>query len=296
MHGRMNTKQQTTIAWLIVALACFGACSMPATAQSAHYKPEALKDVGIEEHLDEQVPLDLEFRDENDRKVKLRDFFDGKRPVIITLNYYACPMLCTLQLNGLIDTMQQMDYVPGDQFEIVTISIDPTESAMLAKAKKQSYMQQYGKPQAATGWHFLTGDLKNIRAIAAATGFKYKWVEEKQQYAHAAALFVCTPDGKLSRYLYGVLYEPKTLRLSLVEASEGKIGTTIDKLILYCFHYDAAAGTYGAVAFHVMQVAGVCTVLVLGATLVTFYLRDSRRRRMLDTDQQPGSDGSMNQG
>lgn len=248
-------------------------------AQPADQLPRELEGVGITEHLDEQVPLELEFVDESGRTVRLGDYFDGHRPVILTLNYYRCPMLCTLQLNGLIDGLREMGWTPGEQFEIVTVSIDPAETPSLAKAKKQSYMSEYGRPSAASGWHFLTGKQKEITALAEAVGFGYRWNPDRNQWMHAAALFICTPDGKLSRYLYGVLYEANTLRLSLVEASAGKIGSSLDRIILYCYQYDASEGRYGLAALNVMRVGGGLTLLVLGMSLVPFWVREARRRR-----------------
>jgi protein SCO1/2 len=268
-----------------VAIGLLGlAAPVPCRAQKADQLPQELEGVGITEHLEGQVPLNLEFVDETGRKVRLSDYFDGQRPVILTLNYYRCPMLCTLQLNGLIAGLQEMSWLPGQQFEIVTVSIDPAETPSLAAAKKQSYMTDYGRPSAAAGWHFLTGKQKAIKTLADEVGFGYRWNPERKQWMHAAALFVCTPDGKLSRYLYGVQYDPDTLRLSLVEASAGKAGSSLDRVILYCYQYDPSAGKYGLVSLNVVRVGGVLTLLALGLLLMPLWLRETRRRRKASTD------------
>jgi len=264
----------------------------PGAAQPADYRPRSLEGVGITEHRDAQIPPDLAFVDESGRKVTLADYFDGDRPVILTLNYYRCPMLCTLQLNGLIEALKELNWTPGEQFEIVTVSIDPVETPTLAKAKKQSYLSEYGRPAAAKGWHFLTGRQKEIRHLAAVCGFDYKWNEDRREWMHAAALFVCTPDGRLSRYLYGVQFEPQTLRLSLVEASSGKIGSPLDQIILYCLHYDAGAGRYSLAALNLMRAGGAVTVVLVGTLLAVFWRRESRRRRP-PAGEEPGQGGEQ---
>lgn len=251
----------------------------PAQAQPADYLPKELEGVGVTEHLNAQLPLDLDFVDESGRPVKLGSYFDGRRPVILTLNYYRCPMLCTLQLNGLIDGLRRMDWTPGEQFEIVTVSFDPAETPSLAKAKKDNYLGEYGRPSAAKGWHFLTGKQKSIKTLTETVGFGYKWNADRGQWIHIAALYACTPDGRVSRYLYGVMFEPGTLRFSLIEASEGKVGSTLDQIILYCYHYDSATGKYSLGAMSVMRIGGGLTLLALAAILGTLWRREARRRR-----------------
>jgi protein SCO1 len=248
-------------------------------AQPADAVPPELEGVGVTEHVNAGLPLELTFLDEGGKQVRLQDYFDGRRPVILTLNYYRCPMLCTLQLNGLISGLKGLAWNPGGEFEIVTVSFDPQETPALARAKKDNYLADLGKPSAARGWHFLTGDAGNIARLTETVGFSYKWNPARQQWVHVAVLVVCTPDGRISRYLYGVLFDPTTLRLSLVEAGEGKTGSTLDQMLLYCFHYDAAEGKYGMTALGLMRAGGVVTVLVLGTALVTFWVRDVRRRR-----------------
>ena len=258
-----------------------------ASAQLAGQAVPALDKVGIEEHLDAALPLDLEFLDEDGRTVRLRDYFDGVRPVILTLNYYRCPMLCGLQLNGVVAGMEELDWTPGVEFEMVTVSIDPLETPELAKAKKDNYLRRYQRPAAARGWHFLTGRQVNIERLAETVGFGYTYDVVSGQYAHAAAIFVITPDGRVARYLYGIEYPPRSLKLALMEASEGKIGSAIDQLIMYCYHYDPASRRYAPVAMNIMRVGGGATALLLGLTLGTWWLRESRRRRRAQGESTP---------
>ena len=262
---------------LLTAALCGAAGT--ASAQLAGQAVPALDKVGIEEHLDAALPLDLEFLDEAGRTVRLRDYFDGVRPVILTLNYYRCPMLCGLQLNGVVAGMEELDWTPGVEFEMVTVSIDPLEGPELAQAKKENYLKRYQRPAAARGWHFLTGRQVNIERLAETVGFGYTYDAVSGQYAHAAAIFMITPDGRVARYLYGIEYPPKNLKLALMEASQGEIGSPLDQLIMYCFHYDPASRRYAPVAMNIMRVGGGATALVLGATLGVWWLRESRRRR-----------------
>ena len=250
-------------------------------AQLVEQIPEALEEVGITEHLDAKLPMDLEFRDEDGITVTLGSFFDGERPVILTLNYYRCPMLCGLMLNGLVDGLEQMEWTPGQEFEIVTVSINPLETPALAKEKKQNYLKRYGRPSAVMGWHFLTGREPEIDRLAETVGFRFAYDPVEQQYAHAAAIFVCTPDGRIARYLYGIEYPSKRLKLGLLEASEGKIGSTIDQLIMYCYHYDPTNRRYSPVAMNIMRVGGGATASILAVALGMFWLREWRRRKSI---------------
>ena len=242
-------------------------------AQRQEAGPEALKEVGIDEHLGGQIPLDLHFRDENGGDVTLASIFRGERPAVLSLNYSDCPMLCTLVLNGLVDGLKESTWVPGQQFDIVSVSIDPLETPQRARLTKQKYLRSYGRPETAAGWHFLTGNQDSIKRLADAVGFRYKYVEKDKQYAHAAVITICTPQGRVSRYLYGVQFPEQTLRLSLVEAGEGKVGSTMDKILLYCFHYDAEAGRYGPVARNLMKLGAGMTCTVLLLALIPFWLR-----------------------
>ncbi len=242
--------------------------------------PPEMRGVGIDEKLGGQLPLNAEFVDSTGKTVKLRDYFDGERPVIVTLNYYRCPQLCTLQLNAFIDTLKQMpDWVPGKQFEVVTISFDPMETPRLASIKRDNYLQLYGNRDAVKGWHFLTGDADAVNAALDATGFKIKWNEERREWAHTAALIIGTPEGVISRYLYGLIIHPKTLRLSLVEASEGEIGSTVDRVLLTCFFYDPDLGAYQASALGIMRLGGLAVLLVVGVLLAILWRAEFRRRR-----------------
>lgn len=249
-------------------------CAAPAVGQANPAAPAAVEGVGVDEKLDEQIPLDLQFTDENGRRVRLGDYFSEGRPVLLTLVYYDCPMLCTLVLDGMVDTLQGLELSGGDQFEMVTVSIDPGEQPHLARAKKQSYVREYGRAEAAAGWHFLTGEQDQIRRLADAVGFRYRYLPERGEYAHPAALIVLTPEGRVSRYLFGVNNDPKTMRLALVEASEGKIGSIVDQFLLYCYRYDAEEGTYAPAALKIMRVGAILAAIVLGAVLVTFWRRD----------------------
>ena len=256
--------------------------AVPAVAQLADQVPPQLEEVGIEEHLDAKIPMNLEFRDEYGAVVTLGDYFDGEKPVILTLNYYKCPMLCGLQLNGLLDGLMELDWTPGQEFEMVTVSINPLETPALATEKKQNYMKRYERPSAAKGWHFLTGREPEIRQLASTLGFGYTFDRKTGEYAHAAAIFVSTPDGRVARYLYGIEYPPRRLRLALLEASAGEIGTTIDQFILYCFHYDPSSRRYSPVAMNIMRLGGGATALILGLSLGGYWLREARRRKKSD--------------
>lgn len=275
---------QTQLFVLIVVLLAAAASPVGAVVEDeaggrSEPLPSELEGVGITEKLEAPVPLGLEFKDENDRTVKLEQYFNGDKPVILTLVYYRCPMLCGLVLNGLLESMQQISLAPGDDFEIVTVSIDPLETPKLAKIKKQNYLKEFGKPEAAKGWHFLSGKENNIRTLADSVGFGFKWIERRKEFAHGAAIMILTPDGRVSRYLGGIEYEPKTLRLSLVEASEGKIGNAFDQFYLSCFHYDADAGTYSVAAMGVMRLGGSLVACSLGVMLIVFWSREMKNRK-----------------
>ena len=251
--------------------------AIPLVAQKPpETRPQILRNVAIEQHLDRRLPLDLPFRDETGRTVRLSDYF-GKRPVVLVLAYYNCPMLCTEVLNGLTSAMRVLTFDAGREFEVVTVSFDPHDTPSDARAKKEPYVARYGRPTAAAGWHFLTGDQASIAGLTESVGFRYAWDEKIDQFAHASAIYVATPDGRLSRYFYGIEYAPRDLRLALVEASRGKIGTPVDQLLLYCYHYDPAAGRYGAVVMNMVRVAGVAAVLLLSTFLTLMWRRDRRR-------------------
>jgi protein SCO1/2 len=238
--------------------------------QSVGVRPELLKQVGIDQKLNQSIPLNLTFRDENGAPVQLGQFF-GQKPVILTLVYYNCPNLCTQVLNGVESGLKELHMDIGKQFDVVTISIDPTESHVLAKVKQEMYMGMYGRPGAAQGWHFLTGDEPQIKQLADAVGFRYAYDPDTKQFAHASAIMLLTPEGKISRYFYGIQYPSRELRLGLVEASEGKIGTPVDQVLLFCYHYDPKTGKYGLLISHVIQAGGALTVLILGIAMLILF-------------------------
>lgn len=237
--------------------------------------PKELEGVGIEERLGAQVPLDTVFKDEEGRQVTLANLV-GQKPAILVLVYYRCPMLCGLVLQGLLEGLREVPATVGESFNVITISIDPLETPTLAKLKKQSYLAEYGRPGAASGWHFLTGEESNIRKVADSVGFYYKWNKERQEYAHGAGIFVLTPEGKLARTLYGVVYGGKTLQLALSEAREGK-SSVGEKIALYCFQYDAREGKYVLAATRLMRATGLLTVVILGSWLLVSWRRGKGR-------------------
>ncbi len=271
-------RPRTVSACLAAALAC--AAALPALAgERIEPLPKQLEDVDVVERLDEQVPLDATFTDQAGRPVTLGELLGGDRPVILTLGYYRCPMLCNLVLNGLIESMRELSWTAGDEFRVVTVSINPEDTPGLAANKRQAYLAAYGRRPADEGWHFLTGRPASIRALADAVGFRYKALPDGREFAHPAVVMLLTPDGRVSRYLYGVKYDPATLRLSLVEASDGRIGTTIDRVLLFCFHYDAVAGAYAPAAMNLMRAAAAVTVVALGLLLALLWRRDLSRSR-----------------
>lgn len=236
----------------------------------ANVRPPYLQNVGIEQRLDSQVPPDLSFVDDAGRPVKLGDYF-GKKPLILNLVYYNCTMLCGEVLAGLSGAMRLVKFDVGNQFDVVTVSFDPRETPAMAAAKKADYIKRYGRPGAAAGWHFLTGQAESINALTKAVGFQYQYDAARNQYAHATAIMVLTPQGRISRYFYGVDFAPKDLRMGLVEASQGKIGNPIDQVLLYCYHYDPVTGKYGAVVSNMLKVGGGLTILLLGGMLFVLF-------------------------
>jgi len=239
--------------------------------------PGALQGVGIDQRLDQQLPLDLTFRDEAGRNVPLSTFFQSKKPVILALVYYRCPMLCTQILNGLESGLKAVSFNPGQDFEILSVSFDPKDTPELAASKKQLYLRRYGRPNSANGWHFLTGDEANIKALTDAAGFHFKYDAKTDQFAHASGIMIATPEGRLSRYFYGVEYAPRDVRLGLVEASENRIGDPVDQILLFCYHYDPATGRYGAMVMNIVRVTAAGFVLISVTFLLIVFRRDLRR-------------------
>jgi protein SCO1/2 len=250
-----------------------------AFAERTEPLPSELEGVGVVEHLDIQVPDHLAFKDTEGNDVVLGDFFTGQRPIILTLNYSNCPMLCHLQLDGLVDGLRQVKWILNKDYDIITVSIDPKETIQRAHLTKKKYIKRYERPESAPGWHFLVGSEANIKALADAVGFGYTYNEERDEYVHAAAIMILSPTGHVSRYLYGVIYEPQNLKFALLEASEGKVGSTLDQVVMYCFHYDAEAGRYAPAAMRLMRLGGLAFVVVLGAVFGVFWRRDVRRKK-----------------
>jgi len=237
-------------------------------------RPDLLKKVALEQRLNAQVPLDLVFRDEHGRPVPLGTYF-GKRPVVVSLAYYECPMLCTLALNGQLRAFRSLDFSVGREFEVVVVSINPTETPALAAAKKATYLSSYRRAGAETGWHFLTGTEPSIRALADAVGYKYEYDPESKQFAHPTGLIVLTPRGRIAAYQYGVEYSARDLRLALLQASEERISSPVAEVLLYCFHYDPATGKYSLVIVNLVRAGAAVTILAL----LAFILIASRRHR-----------------
>jgi len=273
----------------LFCLACF-ACSalivvnaQMTGAPAAGYKrdaglpssavPAPLREIGFDQNLDREVPLDIPFTDEQGRAVRLGEYF-GARPVVLALVYYDCPMLCTQVLNSLTSTLKLLSLDPGRDFDVVIVSFDPREKPALAAAKKAAYLDRYKRPGAAGGWHFLTGRQPSIDRLTKAAGFRYVWDESLRQFAHPTGVIVLTPQGRVSRYLFGVEYGPRDLRFALIDASAGKIGTPVDQVLLYCYHYDPETGRYGLVIMRVVRLAGAATVLALGTFIVAMVRKE----------------------
>jgi protein SCO1 len=243
---------------------------IPDPMQNIGVRPELLKDVSIDQRLNEQVPFDLKFHDEHGQTVSLGQFFTPGKPVVLSLVYFSCPMLCTEELNGLDRSLKLIPMSIGKDFQVVTVSIDPTDEPILAEAKRDLYTGMYGRPGAANGWHFLTGENSQIKALADSVGYHYAYDPDSKQFAHAALVIVVTGEGKISRYFYGVTYPSRDLRFGLEQASDGKIGSPVDQVLLFCYHYDPHTGKYGLVISRVIQLGGAVTLLGLGALI--FFL------------------------
>jgi len=246
-----------------------------APPQTQVYAPSRLlQTVGINQKMGAQIPLDLPFADESGRDVTLRQYFD--RPVILALVYYQCPSLCNMVLNGVLSSVKALDMTTGSQYEVVAVSFDPRETPQMAAAKKQTYLKDYQRPGAEQGWHFLTGPETSSKALAAAVGFRYVYDAMTNQYAHSSAIMILTPAGRVARYFYGIQYPPRDVRLGLVEASGGKIGTPTDQVLLYCFHYDPTTGKYALVIMNVLRLAALITLGALLTFMFVMFRRDFR--------------------
>jgi len=270
-------RKQTT--WMAMLLLTASVC----LAADPQLPPE-LVGIGVDEKLGHPLDLDLEFTAENGYQVPLKSFFHQGKPVLLNFVYYTCPMLCNLVLNGQTSVLREIPWTPGDDFEIVTISIDPADNFGIARKKKQAYLESYGKPT--TGWHFLTDYKGNVKKLAEQAGFHYKYDERQGQFMHSAAIMFLTPDGRMSRYLYGIKFKSRDVRLALTEASEGKLGVTVDKILLFCYHYDPSSKSYVPFARNIMRAGGVLVVLIGGLVLLRLF-RSERGRGSL-----PGAPGT----
>lgn len=265
----------------------------PDPSMPSSQMPAALTKVSFEQRLNEQLPLDLPFKDESGRAVKLGEFF-GRKPVVLTFVYYECPMLCTEVLNGLESSLRVLNETVGKEFDVVTVSFDPKETPILAAGKKKAYLERYKRPEAGQGWHFLTGDQASIDALTKSAGFNFTWDEASHQFAHASGIIVATPAGKISRYFLGVDYSPRDVKFALIESSNEKIGTLADRLLLYCYHYDPTKGNYGFVAMRAVRIGGAVTILALMSFVFVSIRRDQQGHR-LNTDLTPTATSRIGQ-
>ncbi len=265
-----------TLPLLLMATAAFAQSQPTTTGVPAAEVPAQLRDVGFDQNLNHMLPLDVELVDEHGRAVKIGDYF-GTRPVVLSFVYYGCPMLCLQSLSSLAATLGVLSENPGDDFDVVSVSIDPRETAALALEKKAHYVERSGKPSIAQGWHYLTGTEANILRLTKAAGFRYAWDEATKQYAHPAGIVIATPNGKVSRYLFGIDYGPRDLQLALLDASEEKISSPLKRALLYCYHYDIATGRYSLAIMRIVQVAGAATVLSMGLMIFIWTRRERRQ-------------------
>jgi protein SCO1/2 len=264
--------------WVALALLIGSLAPAASSAADAPTLPDRFKGIGIEQRLNAQIPLDTVFRDENGVSVPLRTFF-GQKPVLLALVYYRCPMLCSQILSGVVAGLRPLSLRPGRDFEVVAISFDPADTPPDAHAKRDHYSREYSSKAGTAGWHFLTGTEPSIQAVTQAAGFRYRWDPANKIFIHASGIMILTPEGRLARYLYGVDYEPKDLKLALVEASHNRIGSPVDQILLLCYHYDPKTGKYGAVVMNILQLAAVVLLLVMGTALFFLWRRDLRQHR-----------------
>ncbi len=266
----MQTRPHLSAALVVAALLSGGLVS-----HAQDRLPGPLAEVGFDQRLGEQIPLDLRFLDESGQEVTLGRYF-GQRPVILALVYYECPMLCSMVLNGMVSSLRALSFDPGSEFEVLVVSFDPGETPDLAQKAKQIYLNLFDRPGTEAGWHFLTGGDAAIRALTRSVGFRYVYLPEDDQFAHAAGILTLTPEGRVARYHYGVEYAPRDVRLGLVEAADNQIGSMVDQVLLYCFHYDPTTGKYSAAAMNILRLAAASTVIVLGWFLLRQWRRDRR--------------------
>ena len=276
----MQSRTFGAVALAVLAVVAAGAQSNvpgvdPPAGIPSSQMPSVLSQVSFDQRLNEQLPLDLMFSDETGRRVRLGNYF-GTKPVVLAFVYYECPMLCTQVLNGLTASLTVLGETVGREFDVVAVSFDARETPVLADGKKRAHLDRYHRPESAGGWHFLTGDEASIKALTAAAGFRYVWDERTQQFAHPSGIIVVTPEGRISRYFFGIEYAPRDVKFALIESSFGKIGNAIDQLLLYCYHYDPATGSYGFVAMSAVRVGGAVTLLALVGFVVVSIRRERR--------------------
>jgi len=292
MGPSVNNRKHNSI--LVVASALLAmALTISASAQinsgvmspPANTRPPRLENVGIEQHLNAQVPADLTFVDDSGKPIRLGDYF-GRKPLILNLVYYNCTMLCGEALAGLASAMRLIKFDVGNEFDVITVSFDPRETPEMAATKKKDFVDRYGRTGAAEGWHFLTGQQDSINALTKAVGFQYQYDPKTNQYAHATAIMVLTPQGRISRYFYGVDFPPKDLRMGLVEASQSKIGNAVDAVLLYCYHYDPETGKYGAMIGNILRLAAAATILLLGGLILILWRLDRAATKKAATKKQ----------
>ncbi|MFN7947284.1 MAG: SCO family protein [Blastocatellia bacterium] len=284
---RQNRAVFSTLVLAVIVLCS----SVSVRAQLNTGLPEDVKGLDVEQKIGAQIDLDLTFINEDGQTVALRDYFKHGRPVVLNLAYYSCPMLCGMVIKGVTNSLREVPWLPGREFEVVTISFDPREGAPLAKAKKEAVLVDYGRPQAREGWHFLVNQDDHAKKLADQIGFKYRWIEREQQFAHGSVTFILTPEGKMSRYLFGLAYEPRDMRLALTEASNGKLGTVVDKFMNYCYHYDPVERTYVLKAIQVMKLGGVVIVVAMVAMLFFFWRREFKGQQTTDRIQSGSGEG-----
>lgn len=274
----------------IAAVICFGliylsglnvlAYDGKVSPMTASEQPKELAGIGITEKLSTQLDLTMQFKDENGETVSLSKYYDGSHPVVISLMYYACPGLCSFHFNGVIDALKQVDWTPGEKFQVLAISFDSTEGPDLAAGKRNSYLEVYSRPAGNNGIHFLTADEATIQKLTQSVGFAFKWSDETKEWAHASAAIVTTPSGVVSRYLHGIMFDPKTFKMALNEATMGKIGTVVDKMIWYCFKYDPAQSKYTLVAFRLVQLGAIAITVILLLILLPFWIRSRSEKKV----------------
>ena len=292
-HAHCTNRQQVARAARAIAALCVVACMLFGLSRSASAQiagmPKELAHVGVNEHLDGQLPLDTKFRDHTGKPVKLGDFYDGKRPVLLTFAYHSCPVLCSMVLNATAAGLKGVGWTVGKEFDVVTISIDPEESLEKTANKRTSILNEYGASRGhdGKGWHFLVGDKASIAAVAAAAGFEFEYDSEIKQWGHPSVVMITKPDGRMARYLYGLEFPSNDLKIGLLEASEGRSITTVEQIILYCYHYDPKGGKYALVAMHVMQIGAGGVAVVLFGILGLFWGRELRKGKKSKLDASP---------